>query len=119
MKIHSILESMLFKDLDNVNIDPDRDDVGDLKDKLLPVIIKMAYKNLHSSKEAHEKKHGSASDDEDAYNFDFTEAALEEEVETVLGQLAGELKEFPSADLRDAIKRISVHFPERLQGKKK
>ena len=118
MKLNSILESMLFKDFDNIKIDPDRDDASDLTDKLLPVIIKMAYKNLHSDREKHEKKYGAASDEDDSYNFDFTASALSDEIDDLIGHFTDRLKSLSTADVKQAIDRSASHFPIPLDKKK-
>ena len=118
MKISSLLESMLFSELHNVKIDPDRADVGDLMDKLLPLLVKIAYKNLHSEKEQHERKHGPKSDDEDAYNFDFSVDALVEKVDELSDQLADELKYLKTAEVKDTIKALSKDLKEPLKDKK-
>lgn len=118
MKLTSLLESMLFKDFDNIKIDPDRDDATDLTDKLLPVIVKMAYKNLHSDREKHEKKYGASSEDEDAYNFDFSASALSDEVESLITHITDRLRALPTADIKSAIDKSSSHFPIPLDKKK-
>jgi hypothetical protein len=120
MKLTSLLsEAMLFKDFDDVKIDPDRDDTTDLANKLLPAIIKMAYKNLYSDREKHERKYGAASDEEDAYNFDFTSSALEDEVDDVISHFVDRLKGLNMTDLKDAIDKSASHFPVPLEKKKK
>lgn len=120
MKLNSILsEALLFKDFHEIKVDPDRDDVFDIKDKLLPVIVKMAYTNLFHARKKHEQKYGEASDDEDAYNFEFTEDALNEETEEVLNILAEKLKEISSSDIKSVISASLKDFPMPLEKKKK
>jgi len=120
MKLNSILsEAMLFKDFHEIKVDPDRDDTHDIKDKLLPVIVKMAYTNLYHDRTKHEGKYGAASDDEDAYNFEFTEDALGEETEGILDNLAEKLKEISSSDINAAIVASAKDFPVPLDKKKK
>lgn len=116
MKISDfITEAMLFSDFHEIKVDPDRDDLHDIQDKLLPVIVKMAYKNLFSDKEKHERKHGPKSTDEDAYNFEFTESALAEEVEAMLNALGNKLKELNSSDIKSTIKAVSKDFKDPLE----
>lgn len=116
MKIVALLSEskMLFSDFDTIKIDADRDDLYDIKDKLLPILAKMAYKNLWHDKEAHEKKYGEKSDDEDAYNFDFSESALSDEIERVTELMAEKLKEVSSSDIKSLIKSIEKEFQEKL-----
>jgi hypothetical protein len=116
MKIkHVLSEAILFDDFHEIKVDPDRIDTFDLFDHLKPLIVKMAYKNLHSDKESHERKHGPRSDDEDAYNFEFTESALADEVEAIMNDLAGKLKTVSSKDVKAAIQAVSKEFKEPLE----
>ena len=119
MKLNSILsEAMLFKDFHEIKVDPDRDDSHDIKDKLLPVIVKMAYTNLYHDRTKHEGKYGAASDDEDAYNFDFTEDALSDMTEELLDDLAEKLKNISSSDIKSTIMASIKDFPAPLDKKK-
>ena len=119
MKIAQVLlkEAMLFDDFHVIKLDPDRADTFDVFDQLKPLIVKMAYKNLHSDKEKHERKYGPKSDDEDAYNFEFTEEALAEEVESIMSDLAGKLNTISSKDVKSAIQAVSKEFKEPLEKK--
>lgn len=95
---------MLFKDFHEIKVDPDRADAGDLKDKLLPLLVKMAYKNMVSDRDAHERKHGPKSKDEDAYNFEFTEDKLKELLEELVDHLCGSLKNLSKSEIETALK---------------
>lgn len=119
MKIAQVLlnEAMLFDDFYEIKLDPDRADTHDVMDRLTPLIVKMAYKNLHSDKEKHERKYGPKSDDEDAYNFDFSEDALADEVENVMNDLAGKLRNVSTKDIKAAIQAVSKEFKEPLEKK--
>ena len=117
MKILTLLceSKMLFNEYHSIRIDPDRDDLYDVADKLLPAFVKMAYKNLVSDKERHEAKHGEKSSDEDAYNFEFTEDALLNEFETLTSLFAEKLKNLSSKEIKDLIKLSSKDFKEPLE----
>ncbi len=119
MKLTSLLEAMLFKDFHDIKVDPDRDDLHDIKDKLLPVLVKMAYTNLYHDRTKHEGKYGPASDDEDAYNFEFTEDNLGEKTEDLLNALAEKLKELSSSEINHVIAASAKDFPVPLDKKKK
>lgn len=112
MKLHSLLNeaSMNFDDFDTIKVDPDRDDVYDLAEKIIPTIARLAYTNLMADKERHEKKYGPASDDEDAYNFQFDKSALVEEMEKVIDQLNTRL----GSVISDGIKGASDSFKVKL-----
>ena len=120
MKLNSLLteSTMLFKDFHEIKVDPDRDDVRDITDKLLPLAVKMAYTQLYHDRKKHEQKYGEASDDEDAYNFEFTADALGELTEELLGHLADRLKEVSSSDVNAAI-AAEKSFAIPLETKKK
>lgn len=117
MKISDVIlnEAMLFSDFHEIKVDPDRADTFDLMDRLMPLIVKMAYKNLFSDKEKHEKKYGTKSTDEDAYNFEFTEAALAEEVDAVLNDLGSKLKTVSDSNIKAVIKAVSKDFKDPLE----
>lgn len=120
MKLNSLLteSTMLFKDFHEIKVDPDRDDVRDITDKLLPLAVKMAYTQLYHDRKKHEQKYGEASDDdEDAYNFEFTADALSDLTEELLGHLADRIKEVSSSDINAAIAAEKFVIP--LEDKKK
>lgn len=119
MKLSNLLETMLFKDFHEIKVDPDRDDLHDIENKLLPVLVKMAYTNLYHDRKKHEGKYGPPSDDEDSYNFEFTEDALSEMTTEMLDQLADRLKEVTTGDIKSTITASLKDFPEPLaKGKK-
>lgn len=117
MKISTLLSEakMLFPDFHNIKLDPDRSDLHDITEQLMPLIVKMAYKDLWIAKEQHERKYGPKSDDEDAYNFEFTHDALADKVEDLLSALAERLKDVRSADIKDEIKRAEKDFEDKLE----
>jgi len=116
MKIVTLLESnFLFSDFHYIKLDPDRSGLHDVVKQLMPLIIKMAYKDLWNDKQEHEQKYGPESNDEDAYNFEFTEDALVDKVEDLLLSLAELLSEVHSADIRAEIKRASSDFKYELK----
>lgn len=120
MKLTSLLfETMLFKDFHEIKIDPDRDDIHDIKNKLLPVLVKMAYKNLTLDREKHQKKYGPSSDEEDAFNFEFTQDALAEATDDLVSDLIEKLTEMSNSDVIDAITTSLKDFPVPLEKKKK
>lgn len=114
MKLQSLLTeaSMNFDDFDIIKIDPDRDDVHDVADKIIPTIARLAYTNLMADKQKHEKKYGAKSDDEDAYNFQFDKSALEEEMEKIIELLSARLGS--TSVISDGIKAASDSFKEKL-----
>lgn len=117
MKISALLTEakMLFPDFHNIKLDPDRSDLHDVTNQLLPLIVKMAYKDLWVDKEQHERKYGPKSDDEDAYNFEFTHDALIDKVEDLLSVLAERFKDIRLADIKDEIKRAEKDFRDKLE----
>jgi hypothetical protein len=110
---------MLFKDFHEIKVDPDRDDIYDIKNKLLPLLVKMAYKNLTLDKEKHEKKYGPSTDEEEAFNFEFTEDALMEVTDDLVSDLIEKLTVMSNSDIKDAISASSKDFPTPLEKKKK
>lgn len=120
MKISSLLsESMLFSDFHEFKVDPDRADSYDLVDRLLPLIVKMAYKELYDDREKHEKKYGPKSDDEDSYNFEFTAEALGDKTDDLISTFTDKLKSVNSKEIQDTIKAVSKEFKEPLEEKAK
>jgi hypothetical protein len=118
MKLNSLLsEAMLFKDFHEIKVDPDRDDSRDIADKLLPLAVKMAYTQLYHDRETHERKYGPSSEDEDAYNFEFTADALSDLTEELLNHLAEKLKDISTEDIKTAISAEKFVIP--LETKKK
>lgn len=117
MKIFALLTEakMLFPDFHEIKLDPDRSDLHDITNQLMPLIVKMAYKDLWIDKEKHEQKYGPKSDDEDAYNFEFTHDALVEKVEAMLSNLAERLKDVRTADIKEEIKRSEKDFEDKLE----
>jgi hypothetical protein len=117
MKIATLLTEakMLFPDFHEIKLDPDRSDLHDITNQLMPLIVKMAYKDLWIDKEKHEQKYGPKSDDEDAYNFEFTESALVDKVEDMLSALAERLKDIRMADIKEEIKRSEKDFQDKLE----
>jgi len=105
-------ESKLFDAPDELKIDVDQDGPYDLAHALLPVLVKMAYVNLHALKRQHEKKHGPRSDEPDAFNFSFTHSALEEEVHVLIDDLREKLNESSSTDVRSAIASVAKSFKD-------
>ena len=116
MKLAALItEVMLFQDFYEFKIDPDRADTADLIDRLLPLIVKMAYTNLYHDREKHEKKYGPKSSDEDAYNFDFNEEKLVELVEELTDDLSGKLRTLKTADVKETIKAVEKEFKVPLE----
>jgi hypothetical protein len=97
----------LFAEVDTIKIDPDRDAVNDVVDNLLPTIVKLAYVNLYREKEAHEKKFGEPSTDEDAYNFSsFNTSGLIDEIDTVKDLMKEKLSNISDSEFKDIIKQL-------------
>lgn len=104
-------EGLLFSYKTNATVNDNKDVV----ENLLPVIIQLAYRDLSNAKTAHEKKYGARSTDEDAYNFNFTEDALIEEIDFVIEDLTERLRGLSLNALQRAIKQVSNEFAEPLQ----
>lgn len=118
MKLNSIFEATeLFKDSLDIQFDPDSDGLYDIKKKLLPLMVMLAYKSMYLEKQRHEQKHGPSSKDEDAYNFEFTATELLTETESLLSDLADGLKEIRSAEITSTIKSLQSKFAVPLEKK--
>lgn len=117
MKIATLLSEakMLFPEFHNIKLDPDRSDLHDITNQLMPLLVKMAYKDLWLEKQKHEQKHGPKSNDEDAYNFEFTEEALADKVDDLLSALAERLKDTRVADIKEEIQRSAKDFEDKLE----
>ena len=123
MKLSSLLNEALehqFKEIDTITIDPDRDDVYDITNKIMPSLIRMAYTHLVADKVSHEKKFGASSDDEDSYNFSFTKSELVDRLETLINNLKDKLDdETHGTELKDSITKMESEFKTPLDKESK
>ena len=111
MKISALLsEAILFPDYHEIKVDPDRDGPSDLADDILPAIVKIAYKYLTEDRDKHEQKYGQKSDEEDAYNFEFTEDHLAEIADDIAVELAGRLKTLTRREIKLVIDSVKKDF---------
>lgn len=112
MRINEIINSNnLFKSEDIIKIDPDRADLVDIKDEILPIIIKLAYKQLVSDKAKFEKKFGEYDEnDPDSLKFEFTIEELNDITETLLLNFKEKLVDISSSDIKKIIKNLSIDF---------
>jgi hypothetical protein len=104
----------LFNRSDDVMIDPDRSDVHDVMNALMPSLIKMAYTFLYHDKVKHERKH---SGDEGEDQFDFSAEALRDEVQQLITSLCKRLEDQSNKDIDDDIERLKADFKHPLTTK--
>lgn len=105
----------IFPREENIIIDPARDGPYDIARDLLPALVKVAYASLWFKRNRHENLHGPKSDEPDAYNFDFTHQALEDEIETLIDHVGQSLKDLKAAEIKAEIKKSEKDFKEPLQ----
>lgn len=123
MKIQPLLAELLlsealehqFKEKDTIVIDPDRDDSHDIVNKLMPTLIRMAYTHLVIDQVSHEKRHGPKSDDEDAYNFEFTKSELRDRISTLIDHVREKLDDITDSELDEDISRMEHEFKTPLE----
>ena len=116
MKITQLLnEARLqhFDDVDVIKIDPDRDGPHEIVERLMPVLAKVAYTYLMGDKSKHERTHGPKSDEEDAYNFDFTKGALRDNLEELIGHVCNRMKDMSQRELDAVIEAAAKDFKEK------
>lgn len=105
------------KHVDEIRLDPERDDSFDVVDKLMPFLIKQAYYYLNDKRNKHERVHGDPSDDEDAYNFDFSEDALRDELDDVITHLKNRFADLSTIRMQEYIDHVKGSFSVPLRGK--
>lgn len=115
MKLSNLLEDQAFDDVDVIKIDPDRDDAYDIASKLLPTLTKIAYTYLLHDRKTHERKHGSRSDDEDAYNFSFTKEELKNRLEELVKHVGDKLTDQADKDFDATFQSVSKDFKDKVE----
>jgi len=113
MKIREILTEAkdLFPEVDVIKIDPDRADVYDIVQSIMPTMVRIAYTNLVNDKEKYERTHT----DEEDIPFEFTKDALEEEVDNLIKHITNRMDDLSSHDKSAYIDRIKSEFKEKLE----
>lgn len=112
----SLTEEELFPHFDEIKIDPDRNDPYDLAHAIMPSIIRMAYTFLYHDKVKHDRTYSPS--DEDENQFDFSEQALVEEVDSVRTHLKDRLDNISDKDISEMISRMMKEFKHPLDKKK-
>jgi len=115
MKIKEILTESkdVFPDVDVIKLDPDRADVYDVVQSIMPTLVRMAYTYLVNDKQKYDRTH---TDEEDT-PFEFTKDALEEEVDKLIKHITNRFDDMSSHDKSAYIDRIKSEFKEKLEDK--
>lgn len=99
-----------------ITLDPNGD-MYEAIESVMTYIVKSAYEEMVYDRKKHEQKYGPRSDDEDAYNFEFTEAALEDRIDSFVVAFKDCLTEKSNSfqQTRDYISSLSHTFAEPLE----
>ena len=108
MKLNEVQD--LFKDMDVIKLDPDRADVYDVVNALMPTLVRMSYTFLVDDKRQHERTHT----DEDDAKFDFDTGALIEMVNETISTLRKRLSGVDDGDIKQLIDTIKGEFTQPL-----
>lgn len=106
----------LFDDFEEIKVDPDRDDVYDLVNKIMPAIIKISYTFLYHDKVKHDRTYHN---EEEEDKFDFSVDALRQMTEEVIGHVKDRLDNITSAAITEDIGRLAKDFRYPLEEKAK
>jgi|ERR1017187_1244334 hypothetical protein len=111
MKINQLFEAKdLFPDVDVIKIDPDRADVYDIVQGIMPTLVRVAYTHLVDDKVKYNRTHT----DEDDIPFEFTIGALEECLDEFIHNIKDKLDDISMHDRVTYIKGVSSEFKEKL-----
>jgi hypothetical protein len=116
MKLKAFLSQQIveskdyFSDVDVLKFDPDNVDAYDIVSTLMPTIVRIAYVNLCHNKEKYERTHT----DEEDEPFDFSQDALEDEVDDMIGHITNRFGDLSSRDKASYIDRVKSEFKEKL-----
>ena len=103
----------VFRDTDIIEIDPDSTDVVDLVHKLMPSLVKIAFKQMHTEREIHRTKYGHEDDDDDDQDFpyeNFDSEGLKEKLQSLIYDLSEEFTNMSNATMESSIKSsVSKH----------
>lgn len=112
----------VFKDQHVIKLDPDRTDVWDVAREIMPVLVKLAYKEHIAERDKHNKQRHVAdprdADDEDDPEYEFTTEALVSLVDEYVSAMKKRLNDISDDDIRSYIEGVSHDFPEKLVQKK-
>lgn len=104
----------MFPDVDVLKLDPDRADITDVVDVLMPTLVRMAYVELVIAKKKYERTHTDEEDDP----FEFTVDALEEKVGDIVSLLKDKLDDLNYRDFVGIINKIKSEFKEKIEDSK-
>jgi hypothetical protein len=99
-----------FPEVDVIKLDPDRVDVQDITQALLPTLIRIAYAHLAQDKAKYERTHT----DEDDDPFEFTESELEDRLDMLVRSLRDSIGDLTGSDYKSAIDSVKKEFKEKL-----
>ena len=103
----------LFPEVDVIKFDPDRIDMYDVVNSLMPTLARVAYVILSQKKVKYDSTHT----DEEDEPFEFTKDALEEELSDVVDDLVERLNDQTMRDRLEIIDKLSGEFKD-LKDKK-
>lgn len=103
----------LFPDADVIKLDPDRIDMYDVVNNLMPTLARVAYVILSNKKTKYERTH---TDEEDT-PFEFTKDALEEELSDVVDDLVERLNDQTMRERLTVIDSLMSEFKDLKDGK--
>jgi len=102
----------LFSDVDVLKIDPDRADVYDVVQALMPTLVRMSYTYLIDDKTKYDR--ANHPDDEDYKPFEFDVNALEERLDDLVRSIRDKLEDLTAADRKAYINKVKSEFKEKL-----
>jgi hypothetical protein len=104
-----VTEAHVFDDIVTMKFDPDRADIGDVVDQVVPLLARMAYVQFTHDKAKHEKLY----DDPEDEKFKFTADECANTVDEFINLLRDKLGEVSTKDIMDALNHGDFKFEKK------